>query len=148
MKNNFVGFRHSPILVCSLCIPAHFEPSGCSSTHKEVKEHLFVPFPVIPSRLSFVSCPAILSRYLFATIFLRFPIGPISHPLYITLHLNQKIIASIQLPHLLSNTLSNQISSLYEVHASVLRLLVSQRKPCEDLPCFQNPYFPFLPVFL
>lgn len=78
----------------------------------------------------------------------KFPIGPISHPLYITFHLNQKIIASIQLPHLLSNTLSNQISSLYEVHANVLRLLVSQRKPCEDLPCFQNPYFPFLPVSL
>ena len=63
-----------PRLICSLCIPAHFEPLGCSSTHSKIEEHLsFIPFSVIPSRLSFVSCPAILSRYLFAPAPYSFP---------------------------------------------------------------------------
>lgn len=46
-----IGIRLSPIMVCSLCKPANFEPSGCSSTHIEAEEHLpFFPFAVIPSR--------------------------------------------------------------------------------------------------
>ena len=68
-----------PRLICSLCIPAHLEPLGCSSTHSEIEEHLsFIPFSVIPLRPYFVSCTAILSRYFFSHLSLRFSVGPLS----------------------------------------------------------------------